>query len=139
MTNKPSANETAALLALLAAVQDALTLPYDTPDYEQRLSSRARPVRVVLAEAQSPTGATALFNTAYLRTQIAEEEAQAAEREKNRCRRCLTPFDPTDTAFDGRARYKDSTWCRWCTDKCHDGGAEHVCQICDPARYGGGQ
>lgn len=58
-------------------------------------------------------------------------------RAENQCRRCRRPFNPTDTRFDGHARHKDSPWCRRCVDNCHDGGAEHVCLICDPQRYGG--
>lgn len=55
----------------------------------------------------------------------------------DRCARCKWTFDPNDTAFDGRARYRETPYCRSCVDRCHDGGAEHVCVVCDPARYGG--
>lgn len=55
------------------------------------------------------------------------------------CARCRTPFDPADTRSDGRARHRLSDYCRRCISNCHEGGAEHVCVICDPARYRGGR
>ncbi|MVO84152.1 hypothetical protein GPA10_05045 [Streptomyces sp. p1417] len=53
------------------------------------------------------------------------------------CAACRTAFDPADSRHDGRARYGLTDHCRRCVDRCHEGGAEHVCLICDPARYGG--
>ena len=46
------------------------------------------------------------------------------------CGRCGVPFDPADTAFDGRARYRDTLFCRGCIDQCHEAGADHCCIIC---------
>lgn len=47
------------------------------------------------------------------------------------CRKCRTPFDSTDQSFDGRARYHDTPYCRFCTDICHDSEiADHRCIIC---------
>lgn len=50
------------------------------------------------------------------------------------CGRCRKPFDPTDTRFDGRARYGETPWCRSCVDNCHESQVEHACPVCDPAR-----
>ncbi|HET9326416.1 MAG TPA: hypothetical protein VFQ05_06585 [Candidatus Eisenbacteria bacterium] len=58
-------------------------------------------------------------------------------RAENRCGRCRQPFDSTDVRHDGHARYAATPFCRRCIDNCRDGSAEHVCVICDPARYGG--
>ncbi|GAB2960714.1 hypothetical protein [Streptomyces heilongjiangensis] len=125
------------LRQLLAVVLDALTLPYDTPDYDRRILDRAAQARTVVGAALDEAPSDLGWNTDYLRQKLTAEETEAAERERNRCRRCSTPFDPADTRHDGRARHGDTPWCRWCVDGCHDGGAEHVCLICDPARYGG--
>lgn len=48
------------------------------------------------------------------------------------CASCCNPFDPTDTRFDGRARYRDNKpWCRACVDRCHDNEiADHRCAVC---------
>lgn len=125
------------LRQLLAVVLDALTLPYDTADYERRIFDRAMWVRATVKGALEEDPAGIGWNADYLRGKLATEEAEAAERERNRCARCRRPFDPADTRFDGRARYADTAHCRACVDNCHEGGAEHVCVICDPARYGG--
>lgn len=53
--------------------------------------------------------------------------------EPTHCGRCGTAFDPTDTSFDGRARYRQTPWCNGCIDNCHEGSAEHVCVICREA------
>jgi hypothetical protein len=46
------------------------------------------------------------------------------------CGRCGTPFDQDDTAFDGRARYAGTLFCRGCVDQCHEADAYHRCIIC---------
>ncbi|APY88206.1 hypothetical protein DCW30_05695 [Streptomyces alfalfae] len=47
------------------------------------------------------------------------------------CRKCRTPFDPADHRFDGRAQYRDTPYCRSCTDFCQDTEiADHRCVIC---------
>ncbi len=52
------------------------------------------------------------------------------------CGRCNRAFDPTDTAWDGRARYRDTQWCRSCIDRCHEStDFAHVCAICRPVGY----
>lgn len=124
------------LRALLEAVLDALTLPHDTPDYDERMRERTRIARVVAREALDEDPTRLGWNTDWIRSKLTAEQAEADEREKNRCQRCRTPFDPTDTAFDGHARYDETPWCRRCIDNCHEGDAFHVCPICDPSRYG---
>ena len=127
------------LRQLLEAVLEAVTLPYGTAEYARRLESRTDWVRTTVKGAlqEDPSGIG--WNAGYLRSRIAAEQAQADERAKNQCARCRTPFDPADARFDGRARHRDTAYCRSCVDNCHDGGTEHVCVICDPKRYGGGR
>lgn len=125
------------LRALLEAVRDAITLPFDTPEYDQRLLERAGIARVITEAALAGDPAGLGLEADYLRHQLVAEQVEAEKREKNRCGRCRTPFDATDTAFDGRARHRDTPWCRWCIDNCADGGTDHACPICEPARYGG--
>lgn len=117
---------------------EAVALPYEGLDHARRMETRADWVRATLKGALAEDPAGIGWNTDFLRGRIAAEETDAAERERNRCRRCRRPFDPADTRFDGRARHRDTAYCRACVDNCHEGGAEHVCVICDPARYGGG-
>jgi hypothetical protein len=140
MTKKPdTTSEAAALRALLATVLDAVTLPTDTPDYERRILDRALWVRAALKGALAEDLANIGWDVDYLRSKLTAEQAAADERARNRCQRCQKPFDPADTAFDGRARYGDTPHCRSCVDNCHEGSAEHVCVICEPKRYGGAQ
>ncbi|MDH2392338.1 hypothetical protein QCN29_26885 [Streptomyces sp. HNM0663] len=122
---------------LLQAVVDALTLPPDTPDYDQRLLNRATLAHTVASAALAEAPADLEWDADYLQRKLADEQAEAADRENNRCRRCRAPFDPADARFDGRARHRETPWCRQCVDNCHDSGSEHVCVICAPARYGG--
>lgn len=50
------------------------------------------------------------------------------------CGRCHRPFDPADTRFDGRARHRNTPWCRSCVDRCHEStDAFHVCAVCRPS------
>jgi hypothetical protein len=140
MSEKPTQpSEAAALRALLAVVLDALTLPYDAADYDQRILDRATHARTSVGPVLTEADADIAWATGYLRKKLAAEQAAADERAKNRCGRCHQPFDPTDTRFDGHARYGDTRYCRMCVDNCHEGSAEHVCVICDPQRYGGAQ
>ncbi|NUS74905.1 MAG: hypothetical protein HOV70_01725 [Streptomyces sp.] len=140
MSSKPdTANEAAALRDLLAAVLDALTLPYDAADYDKRILDRTALARGVVGPSLAEAPADLAWSTDYLREKLAAEQAEADERTKNRCRRCHQPFDEADTRFDGHARYAETAYCRACVDNCHEGSAEHVCRICDPARYGGAQ
>ncbi|MEV8042439.1 hypothetical protein AB0P02_01160 [Streptomyces griseoluteus] len=136
MTEPITSTEARDLRALLAVVLEALSVPNDAFEYGRRLEHRARETRTAIQAALVGNGELD-WNTAYLRSQIAVEQADADERAKNRCRRCHNTFDPNDQRFDGRARHQDSPWCRRCIDNCHDGSAEHSCVICNPARYGG--
>ncbi|MDX3708765.1 hypothetical protein PV733_07225 [Streptomyces europaeiscabiei] len=127
------------LRQLLAVVLDALTVPNDADDYDQRIDARARIARVTVGEALAESPDQLGWNADFLRQRLATEQAEADERAKIRCGRCHQPFDSTDTRFDGRARYGETPYCRSCVDNCHEGSAEHVCRICDPQRYGGTQ
>ncbi|MFM9594013.1 hypothetical protein ACKI1O_32075 [Streptomyces scabiei] len=130
-------SEAAGLRALLAAVLDALTVPYDAADYDQRILDRAAHARTAVTAVLTEANADIAWDTGYLRKKLAVEQAAADERAKNRCQRCRKPFDPADTSFDGRARYRETPHCRACVGNCHEGSAEHVCVICEPKRYGG--
>ncbi|MDX3354184.1 hypothetical protein PV703_12890 [Streptomyces sp. ME01-24h] len=66
-----------------------------------------------------------------------DEHDDQEDDEPAACRRCRKPFDGADSRLDGAAQYGITPRCRWCVDNCHEGSAEHVCVICDPARYGG--
>lgn len=132
---------------LLAAVHEALAIPYpaavgDTEAHGRVLADRAMHARIalenVLARGDDPG-----WEADYLRARLTEHPPTGYRHSgappPQACGRCRTPFDPTDPASDGHARYRETPWCRRCIDNCHDGGAgaEHVCVICDPARYGG--
>ncbi|MBR7832452.1 hypothetical protein KDL01_04240 [Actinospica durhamensis] len=71
-----------------------------------------------------------------LNARIAKLEAEAAGHvpplpvDLEACGRCAVPFDPADTAFDGRARYAKTLFCRGCVDQCHEADADHRCIIC---------
>lgn len=135
MTNTlPNPGEAAGLRALLEGVRAALTLPFDAPDYDRRMLDRASLVRTTIDGALTEHPADIGWDVGYLARKVVQEEEQAAEREANRCRRCRKSFED-DGPFDGRARYRDTPWCRSCVDNCHDGGTEHVCMICEPSRY----
>ena len=137
MKQPTPSSEERALRDLLAAVLDALTLPHDLADYDARVLRRAGLALVIAREALAEKPGNLGWNVDYLRAQLVKEETEAAVRAKNKCRSCGTPFDPNDTAFDGRARHGETPYCRSCIDNCHEGGTEHVCVICDPQRYGG--
>lgn len=133
------------LRQLLEAVLEAVTLPHDGTDHARRMEERADWVRATIKGALEEDPANIGWNADFLRGRLAVEETEAAERAKpvdqaqtgNRCARCRKPFDPADLRHDGHGRYASTPHCRRCIDNCHDGGAEHVCIICDPKRYGG--
>ncbi|MFJ9858882.1 hypothetical protein ACIRVN_15515 [Streptomyces albogriseolus] len=152
---------------LLAVVLEALDIPHPATAggaevYDRIRGERATHVVVALRSVLDDRPLMGVeWTTDYLREQLAKRpavgyvtvaqahaelakgktwsEAVALPVEDGRCGRCRRPFDPRDTRFDGHARYKETPFCGSCIDNCHEGSAEHVCRICDPARYGGGQ
>lgn len=55
------------------------------------------------------------------------------------CANCRQPFDPTDTRFDGRARFHLTPFCRSCVDRCHEStDFAHECTVCRRAGAEGG-
>jgi hypothetical protein len=136
MTEKTT-SEAQDLRALLEATLEAITLPYSVHDYDRRMRERASWVRTTVRAALDESPADLGWNVDFLRKRMTTEQAEADERAKSICRRCHRPFDASDTTFDGRARHKDTPFCRSCADNCADGGTEHVCVICEPNRYGG--
>jgi hypothetical protein len=141
MTKKPTPSaEARDLRALLDVVADALTVPTDAPDYDHRLTDRAHLALVVLRDGLADGPDRIGWNTDWLRHKLTAEENEATERAKNRCRRCHRRFDPTDTRFDGHARYSTTPWCCACVDRCHEStDTAHACPVCDPTRHGGAQ
>lgn len=149
----------AQLLDLLTAVRDALDIPHaaTTGHDETRTEILTRRIsHTVIALGNVLDGAPLgiPWDTAYLRDRLAEhpavgyvttEQARAALDAGTpwadavtppACARCAREFYETDQRPDGHARHADSPWCRRCIDQCHDGGADHVCVICNRARYG---
>jgi hypothetical protein len=64
---------------LLEAVLEALSLPFEAPDYDQRLKDRAGLARVVIREAlaeaaERPDAFT--WNAGWLRRKLRDEEAR---------------------------------------------------------------
>ncbi|MGW3024812.1 hypothetical protein [Streptomyces sp. NPDC001221] len=72
------------LRALLAATVEALTLPYDVPDYDRRILDRAATTRVLTAAALSEDPADLAWNTDYLRAKLTAEQADAEARAAKR-------------------------------------------------------
>lgn len=152
----------AQLLDLLTAVRDALDIPHaaTTGHDETRTEILTRRIsHTVIALGNVLDGAPLgiPWETAYLRDRLAEhpavgyvttEQARAAldagttwadavtPPAPPACGRCDRTLDPADGRHDGHTRHADSPWCRRCIDQCHDGGADHVCVICNRARYG---
>ncbi|MFJ8154835.1 hypothetical protein [Streptomyces sp. NPDC094468] len=138
MTKKPTTSYRAAdLRTLLDTIQHAITLPYDAFDYDRRILDRTARVRTTLSALATEVGLDIPWEIDRLQRVLAEETQAAAERQAAQCARCHKQFDPSDPRFDGHARHRETTWCRRCIDNCHNGGTEHVCVICEPARYGG--
>jgi hypothetical protein len=75
-----SPGEARDLRALLSAVLDALTLPFDTPDYERRILDRAALARTTVGPALAEAPADLGWNADWLRSKLRAEETQAAER-----------------------------------------------------------
>lgn len=151
----PNPGDAHQLRQLLAAVLEAVTLDHDTPDHAHRMQERADWVRATLKGALAEDPAGIGWHADFLRSRLRAEEREAAARAArvsidrafladerpvpthDRCARCKWTFDPNDTRFDGHARHGETSYCRSCVDNCHEGGAGHVCVICDPSRYGG--
>lgn len=65
---------------LLAAIRDALTLPYDATDYEHRLQERAAWARTVVDAVLDNPGEDIGWNADYLRGKLAALDAERGER-----------------------------------------------------------
>lgn len=76
-SGNPSATE---LRQLLAAVLDALTLPYDTPDYNARILDRAGLARTVVGAVLTEDQPDVGWDTNYLRGKLAAEQADAEKK-----------------------------------------------------------
>ncbi|MBT2420589.1 hypothetical protein J7F01_40405 [Streptomyces sp. ISL-22] len=84
------------LRELLAAVLEALTLPYDTPDYDRRILDRAATARTVVQGALDEDPADIGWNTDYLRSKLVAEQADA---EREAARRSVDRAFPVVAAF----------------------------------------
>lgn len=76
-SDKSSAPE---LRALLAVVLDALTLPYDTPDYGRRILDRAMWARTAVKGALTEDPADIGWEADFLRGKLAAEQADAEKK-----------------------------------------------------------
>lgn len=77
MSEETTPGEAGELRALLAAVLDALTLPYDTDDYEKRIVDRAVWAQTTIKGALEEDPAGIGWNADFLRRKLAAEEAAA--------------------------------------------------------------
>ncbi|MEU6703852.1 hypothetical protein [Streptomyces wuyuanensis] len=141
----PATASTDPLRDLAKAVLEALDIPHaatfgDDKVREPIMTERVMHARIAL-EGVLERGDDPGWSADFLRARLAEHPADGyrhvGEAAPPSCGRCRTPFDSTDQSFDGAARSGATPWCRSCVDNCHEGSAEHVCVICDPARYGG--
>jgi hypothetical protein len=81
MTRKPTPSaEARDLRTLVEAVTEALTLPYDTPDYDQRIVERARIARIALRDVLDTDADRIGWNADWLRSRLTTEQTEAAER-----------------------------------------------------------
>jgi len=69
---------------LLEAVADALTLPYDTPDYARRILDRTAWARSVVTAALAEDPRDLGWNVDYLRSKMTVEQAAADKRAAER-------------------------------------------------------
>ncbi|MGW1497540.1 hypothetical protein ACWCQW_02930 [Streptomyces mirabilis] len=103
----------------IAAGGDGL-VPYPCPTGRLAGAQDCDPPHV---RAAAPTAAAVVSSAA--------ETPGPAVAASEACGKCKQPFDPADTAFDGRARYHLTPYCRGCVDRCHDTEiADHRCVIC---------
>jgi len=80
-------------------------------------------------DAETGRGDTALREFLAGEPDLAETVAVVEPAEA--CGKCKTSFDPSDTRFDGHARYYLTPFCKGCVDACHDTEiADHRCVIC---------
>lgn len=55
---------------------------------------------------------------------------------RDHCDRCGQQFNPNDKAFDGAARYRDTKYCRYCIDRCHEATEfDHDCIVCRDSNW----
>ena len=92
-------------------------------DFPGRLAGRVPAPRCGAQEGRTALFAADVTCPACITSMALDQPAEA-------CGRCAVPFDPTDTAFDGRARYGETLFCRGCVDQCHEADAGHRCIIC---------
>jgi hypothetical protein len=69
------------LRELIRVVSEALSLPFDAPDYGERMSERARIVRVVVRDVIGGNPADIGWNTDWLRGRLRIEEAEHKDAE----------------------------------------------------------
>ncbi|MFD4975631.1 hypothetical protein [Streptomyces sp. NPDC058424] len=86
---------------LLAVVLDAITLPYDAPDYDRRILDRAALARTVATAALAEDPRDLAWNVDYLRGKLRAEQADA---EQEAARRSVDRAFPAVAAFLDRER-----------------------------------
>lgn len=94
MTKPAASTEARDLRSLLEVVLDAITLPHDAHDYDQRIRERTAWARSAVKGALAEDPADLGWNVDFLRGKLAAEQADADERAKQACRACHRPFTP---------------------------------------------
>ncbi|MEU8713598.1 hypothetical protein [Streptomyces sp. NPDC048663] len=80
MTTPTPSTENHDLRQLLAVVLDALTPPYETPDFPRRLEDRAGWAATTIKAALADNPADIGWNADFLRGRLAAEQADAEAR-----------------------------------------------------------
>jgi hypothetical protein len=102
MSEKPTnPGDARDLRNLLEAVLEAVTLPYDAPEYARRMETRADWVRATVKGALEEDPADVGWNADFLRSRLRAEEAEAAERA---ARASVDRAFPTGAAFLAESR-----------------------------------
>lgn len=95
----------------------------------RRLQRQRKYLLGQLAQRDAETGRDDQALRDFLAANAGEEAV--AEQEAAACAACRTPFDPSDTRHDGRARHGLTDHCRRCVDLCHEStDAFHICAVC---------
>lgn len=138
MTKPAASTEARDLRSLLEVVLDAITLPHDAHDYDQRIRERTAWARSAVKGALAEDPADLGWNVDFLRGKLAAEQADADERAKQACRACHRPFTPADIN-PATARYGDTPWCRACLAHCENNttNERHTCPLCQHQKAGG--
>jgi hypothetical protein len=100
-------------------------------DEIRRLKTQRKYLLAQLAKRDAETGRADKALREFLAGEPDLAETVAVVEPAEACGKCKTSFDPSDTRFDGHARYYLTPFCKGCVDACHDTEiADHRCVIC---------